>query len=76
MATVLNFSTAMEEWEISYDPQVVSANFFAKVFCAAKMAGAFTATIKKPGEITITGYSGDKTASRLLNEVETIAGHN
>ncbi|MBQ9684504.1 hypothetical protein IJV57_03445 [Candidatus Saccharibacteria bacterium] len=76
MATVLYFKAAIaKERKISYDPQV-SPNSFRKVFFAAKMTGAFTATIKKPGEITITGFSGNQKAFDLLNQVKKIAGHN
>ena len=74
MATVY-FSAAIAKRKISYDPQRVSPNSFTKVFLAAKMTGAFTATIKEPGEITITGFSGNKKAFGLLNQVKKIAGH-
>ena len=73
MATVLYFKKAA--MEISYDPQMVSPNSFQKLFLAAQMTGAFTATIEKPGEITITGFSGKKKAFDLLNQVKDIAGH-
>lgn len=73
MATVLYFKKAA--MEIGYDPQMVSPNSFTKVFLAAQMTGAFTATIKEPGEITITGFSGNKKAFDLLNQVKKIAGH-
>lgn len=73
MATVLYFKKAA--MEISYDPQMVSPNSFQKLFLAAKMTGAFTATIKEPGEITITGFSGNQKAFDLLNQVKKIAGH-
>ena len=77
MATVLSFKVAIaKERKISYDPQVVRANSFTGVFLAAKMTGAFTATIEEPGEITITGFSGKKNAFDLLNKVKIIAGHN
>ena len=76
MATVLYFTAAIAKRKISYDPQRVSPNSFTKVFLAAQMTGAFTATIEKPGEITITGLSGNKKAFDLLNQVKIIAGHN
>ena len=75
MATVLHFSAGVAKRKISFDPKRVSPNSFTKVFLAAKMTGAFTATIEKPGEITITGFSGKKKAYDLLNQVKDIAGH-
>lgn len=75
MATVLHFSAGVAKRKIGFDPKRVSPNSFTKVFLAAKMTGAFTATIEKPGEITITGFSGKKKAFNLLNQVKDIAGH-
>ena len=75
MATVLYFSAAIAKRKISFDPKRVSPNSFQGLFLAAKMTGAFTATIEKPGEITITGFSGKKKAFDLLNQVKDIAGH-